>query len=217
MSYYRATQELNHVEDLGALDQLAKTNFSAKEKQLSMMKNLLEEVSGVIGGYNSSKIDAICNRLQEQGYGCDQLKKACRIIPERCEKFPSFKDLKSIIKEFTEKKKDYERDPQIDKDHERYNQIKKLFLKGSDQEKLTKYVEWWLKKIYGLTKDKIPLNSVLSLYEMPALFDWYDNRGGWNLDRIEQIAIKKNEYILKQWKERKPVEAMWLNKNKVEV
>lgn len=213
MSYYRASHSLNHVEDLDALDQLAKTNYNAKEKQLSMMKNLLDEVSGVIGGYNSSKIDAICNRLQEQGYGCSQVKHACRIIPERCDKFPSFKDLKSIIKEFGEKKKEYERDTQVDKDRNRYNKIKKLFLEKADQEKLTKYVEWWLKEVYGLTQDKIPLGSVLDLYEMPALFDWYDNYGQWNLDRIKLTAKKKDDYILKQKELNRPLEAIWLNKN----
>lgn len=215
MSYYQASKAFNHAVDLDALDQLALNNFQAKEKQLSMMKNLLDELSGLIGGYNSSKIDFIATKLQEQGFGCKQLKKACEIIPERLDKFPSFKDLKSVLKESSQRKEEYKRDAQIDKDQKRCEMIKKLFLSKASQEKLTRYVEWWLKEVYNLTKEKIPLDSVYDLYEMPALFDWYDCFGEWNLEKIKSLANKKNEYLIDRNENNLSREAMWLNKNEV--
>jgi hypothetical protein len=213
MSYYQATRNLNHVEDVNALDQLAKTNYSAKEKQLSMMKNLLDELSGLIGGYNSSKIDAIAIKLQEQGYGCVQLQKACKIIPERLDRFPSFKDIKSVLKEFNNKEKEYIRDPQNQLDQDRYTGIKNLFLSKANQEKLTYYVAWWLKEVYELTPEYLPDDISIISFEMPALFDWYDNFGAWDLERIKLTANKKNDYVIKQNKDEKPRKEMWINKS----
>ena len=89
MSYSRVQRELNEQIDVEALDSLAKTNLMARERQLSEMKNLLQEAAGIIGGYNSSKIDAICFRLQEEGYNLATCKKGFRALVDRFDKFPS--------------------------------------------------------------------------------------------------------------------------------
>jgi len=220
MSYYRAQKDFNHIQDLNALDQLASSNYNAKEKQLSMMKNLLDELSGLIGGYNSSKIDAIAIRLQEQGYGCKQLERACKIIPERLDRFPSFKDLKTILSEFKEKKEVELIDQQAIKDRERFNGIKNLFMSKCTKDQLDSYVKWWLINVYELTTDQVQAFVSPNLFEMPALFDWYDNYCEWNLDRIKNVGLKKLQYLLKEQEKNymnneydKKIEPMWINKN----
>lgn len=213
MSYSRIQKELNEQIDVEALDSLAKTNLMAKERQLSEMKNLLQEASGIIGGYNSSKIDAVCFRLQEEGYTLSICKKGFRALVDRFDKFPSYKDLKILLNEFRPKTEKQLEDPQAQSDRTKYYCIKNMFLTKASQEKLTLYVKWWLKEIYGLTEENLLSGINLELFEMPALFDWYDSYFQWDLEKIKITANKKQEYITQQINNNDKIKPFVINKS----
>jgi len=214
MSFYRAQKELNDHIDVEALDALAKSNDMAKERQLSEMKNLLQEASGIIGGYNSSKIDAVCYRLQQEGFGLAQSKKAFRALVDRFDRFPSYRDIKALLNEFTVRVSTPITDPKTSEDYIKYICIKNMFLSKADEEKLTLYVKWWLKAIFGMTEEDLLRGISLNMFEMPALFDWYDTYFQWDLEKIKITAERKNDYIAKQKETGNKIEPYVINKSK---
>ena len=215
MNGYQLNNRLNQEIDIDQLDKLAKTNPMAKERQLSEMKNLLQNAAHLIGGYQSSKVDVICSQLQIDGFNLNQCKKAFDLLIDRFDKFPSYREIKQLIRQISEPRQASEyRDLQSVKDENKYNCLKKLFLEKADQSKLDSFVLWWLKETYNLKKDEIlKMGFNTSMFEMPALFDWHDAYYQWDLEKIKFASHKKLTYIIEQNNNNRLKEPMEFNRS----
>lgn len=200
MNGYQLNSRLNEQIDFKKIDEIASSNPMAKERQLSEMKNLLNNAASLIGGFNSSKTDAICSQLQIDGFGASDCKEVFKLMVDRFDKFPSYREIKALFRQVAAPidAKPYS-DPQSEKDYKKYKALKNMFLTKFTQEQLDKFVQWWLKETQGIDlKTVVNMGFRSELWEMPVLFDWHDTFYQFDLERIKLTTSKKTSYIEQQ-------------------
>lgn len=185
---------MNDAEDPFLLDKLASTNLQAKERQKAYMINLLNNVADLIGGYKSNNIQPVVTKLQEKGISSHSLKLACEKIIDRFDRFPSFREIKSMCHECEVKQlEDDGTCTQAAFDRRKQEGLRKMFLLRATEEQLENYVKWWLKENFNLHGKEAMIQADVKAFEMCALFDWHDSFYRFDLEAIKSICSKKNK------------------------
>jgi len=196
-NYTKVHNALNEKIDYEKLDEMAKNNSMANERQFSEMVNCLRVASKFFSFVNEDKISFICDRLQKSGYGVSECSKAFECLPDRFDKFPPYKDLISIVKSFRSEPIKEDLSDSVAEDHRnKYLALKEMFLTKYDQERLTKFTQYWLQSNYDIDSDLVSSFLSVSMFEMPALFDWHDCFYNISKDAMKKIAMKKEQFRL---------------------
>lgn len=172
--YNKSNEAFNQIDPV-QLDKLALTNVVAKERQRSEMVNSLRKIAKLFSFVTDDKIEYICDRLQEQGFGFVECKDGFNSIPDKFDKFPAYKDIVSVISSYKKTKTISTSDDPIAKEHrDKRDALKKMWLTKYTQDQLDKYVEWYYGALVEIDKSQRGI-FVSDLWEMSPLFDWYDN------------------------------------------
>jgi hypothetical protein len=223
MSYYRAHQSLNDKVDAKSLDDLAITNPAAKERQLLEIKNSLSVALKIIGNITGDKVDFIAGRLQDKGYGFETCHKAFNDLPDHFDKIPSYREIEQFTRRYKKQTELIENIYQENPDQEKYQKIKKLFLSKASEKQLEQYVKWWLKDCVGIESNTVKNFMPIAAFEMPALFDWWDNFCQWDLEKIKRVYAMKDLHLSKEKEKQAEFNGRYIikpfneiNKNKIE-
>jgi len=192
-------REMTHGEvDLVKLDKLASTNRLIKEKQLSEMKNQARKAGNMFSFVNDAKTSLIAEMLQQKGYGAQATKTAMERIVDNCDKFPSFKDILTLVKASTPKRDLPTEDKEQRACDKRFEANKAEFVKLLGEDKLHDFCRWYVRNVYGkgCVFEEWGINPKVFLKN--ALQDWKDAGSTNNFDRIIEVAHKKLEKIKKE-------------------
>lgn len=181
---------MNQEIDLKKLDELAKTNANAKQRQKDEMINILRKTSLMFPFVNEQKIQFIAERLIELGYGCASLKPTVDKILNEYESFPSFKVILDLIRHYKPKP-----EPTIKKENskaemENLKAIRAKFVAMLGEEKLEAFTKWWISEVYGADFANF-FKENWKLYQRVALIDW--KKANYSTNFNEVILISKKE------------------------
>lgn len=192
---YTSDMRLDKLDDLAASG-----NLNAQQMQLNEMKNVLRYIGNFFDFVNEAKIDSYSSKLIADGYGVFEVDKSSNTVINRCAKFPTYSELKSILA--TNKR-------QISNDNsdnalasklelQEYESIKKDFIKMLGEDKLEAFVTWYIKNCYDDSVLEY-FGTQFMIFEKPALFDWKD--ANYKLNDIVEVFNMKN-IELKRLKEK---------------
>ena len=86
--------------DLKRLDELAKTNGMAKDRQLGEIENSIRRCGSFFSFASEAKVIAYAHKLQSLGFGAVQINAACDKVVTSQDKFPSLKAIIDIAGTF---------------------------------------------------------------------------------------------------------------------
>ena len=201
---HKTINQLNEDDiDLKKLDRLAESNFTAKDRQYSVMCNVIRKAGNFYSFVTEPKIASLASRLQERNIGAYELDMAMDRVVDHYEKFPGYKAIYELCVTYKKHGKSaYEETPE-----DRYNaqeaieyeKIRATWCEHMGEDRLHTYVKWWLKQCYGLDSDNLETLSIaISAFERPALFDWYDAGTVTSPDKIEAVFRKKEQKQLRR-------------------
>lgn len=194
--YKSFNEHLEDDIDLRRLDSMASSNLAIKDKQYSMMCNIIRKAANFYSFVNEAKIGSLASRLQEKNIGAYELDKAIDKVIDNYDRFPSYKVIYELCVSYKkhgaiddaitpEAQYTREEDAQIEKIEKNWNE-----LMGADR--LGTYVKWWLKVTYDLDPDMLnDMALSVELFKKPALYDWCDS--GYSKDINKIAATAKNK------------------------
>lgn len=197
VSMHKNLNELMNEEiDLKRLDNLALTNYALKDKQYSMMCNIIRKAANFYSFVNEAKIASLASRLQERRIGAYELDKAIDRIIDHYEKFPPYKAIYELCvsykKHGTPPEELTPEQAYLVEENEQLKKIEKNWndLMGADR--LPTYVKWWIKTNYNLDPDILESMALsVDMFKKPALFDWYDSGYSKDINKIREVFLKK--------------------------
>jgi len=198
--YNKSAEAFNQIDPV-ELDKLALTNVVAKERQRSEMVNALRKIGKLFSFVTDDKIEYICDRLQEQGFGFVECKQGFNSIPDKFDKFPAYKDIVSVVSSYKKTETINTSDDPVARQHRlKRDGLKNMWLTKYTQEQLTNYVEWYYASLVGIDKEQRKIFTS-DLWEMSPLFDWHDNfyrldkeelAKVWRIKETQRIANNRN-------------------------
>ena len=198
MNDYRS---MTHGEvNLKDLDRLAKSNDQIKQRQLDEMKNQVRRAGNMFSFVNESKVNLIAEMLQQKGYGSIATKHAMERVVDNCDKFPSFKDILTLVKASTPKDELPIEDAELRACDARFEANKQEFISLLGEEHLDKFCKWYLKEVYGDNNIFFEWGIKPNVFLKNALQDWKEAGTTKNFTRIIEIAKEKLEKIKKEKK-----------------
>ncbi len=210
-SYARTQRSLNEQIDVDQLDELISNgNSMARERKLSEITNALRYVAKFFSFVNEDKISFIADRLLSQNYSFRAIKTTFDSLPERFDKFPSYKDLTSLIRLNEPTKVQSQTVDEIsDMHHRKLIGLRNMWLSKYTTEQLNKYCAWYYESIIGVEVDQLKAMIKSNIWEMNPLFDWYDNFYRLDKKEIEKLYKLKDDYRIKNKDKQYPL----VNKN----
>jgi len=176
--------------DFAQIDKLAKTNFSIRDRQLSEMLNMVRKAGNMFSFVSEAKIRVVAERLQEQGFGCVALKPTIEKIINDFDKFPTYKEILTLIRHNQPKEAVKEVKSETSLEDKRLIEVRKEFVEILGEDKIEDYVKWWIKNCFGLTVYEEFIDKPM-IFEKPALFDWKDTGQTNNFNRIIDTFNRK--------------------------
>ena len=141
---YNNDRSLGQDIDLASLDELAKSNNLAKQKQYDTMTNILRKSGNLFSFVTEAKIVTIASMLQERGVGSAGLERAMRHVCSNYDKFPSFKQIVELSRSMTPKRlngEEEERKRALEKEDKELEKIEAKFIDILGEDKLDLYVK----------------------------------------------------------------------------